>query len=214
MEALTALDPVPLSVVHWTVTGSWPQPPAQPRFDVSFREWSLRPDSCLTRHQAWPVLHRDPRPGGAQIRRYAVPLGGVLSQRRRCSRSCLTPRGYIGSNSTSGMIARKARSILGARGADGGRNSIATAALSSLLDHRPIPQSAARHYAWPTTVFSLLLATSHFPFSTSPTSPTPHSNSPKLTASGCGTLAQGDARMGVANLRSATPSLARGGWSR
>ena len=48
--------------------------------------------------------------------------------------------------------------VVGARGADGGRNSIATAALSSLLDHRPIPQSAARHYAWPTTVFSLLLA--------------------------------------------------------
>jgi hypothetical protein len=57
------------------------------------------------------------------------------------------------------MTARKARSLLGARAGDGGRNSIATTALSPLLDHRPIPQSATRHYAWPTTVFPLLLAT-------------------------------------------------------
>jgi hypothetical protein len=38
MRALAALDPVPLSVVHWVVTGSWPAP-AQPHFDVSFQEW-------------------------------------------------------------------------------------------------------------------------------------------------------------------------------
>jgi hypothetical protein len=37
MQALTALDPVPLPVVLWILTGS--QPPAQPRFDVSPREW-------------------------------------------------------------------------------------------------------------------------------------------------------------------------------
>ena len=43
MGALTALDPVPLSVVHWTVTDSWPRPPAQPRFDVSFRDWIASP---------------------------------------------------------------------------------------------------------------------------------------------------------------------------
>jgi hypothetical protein len=28
--------------------------------------------------------------------------------------------------------------------------------------HRPIPQSATRHYAWPTTVFPLILATYSF----------------------------------------------------
>ena len=38
VRALTALDPVPPSVLHWIVTGSWPAP-VQLRFDVSFQEW-------------------------------------------------------------------------------------------------------------------------------------------------------------------------------
>jgi hypothetical protein len=40
IQALAALDPVPLSVVHWMVTGTWPATTPNPPLDVSFPGWA------------------------------------------------------------------------------------------------------------------------------------------------------------------------------
>lgn len=40
IQALAALDPVPLSVVHWIVTGNWPAAMQNPPLDVSFPGWA------------------------------------------------------------------------------------------------------------------------------------------------------------------------------
>jgi len=40
IEALAALDPVPLSVVQWIVTGNWPATPPNAPLDVSYPGWA------------------------------------------------------------------------------------------------------------------------------------------------------------------------------
>ena len=40
MQLLVKADPVPLSLLHCVVTGTWPPEAMQPRFDVSFPKQS------------------------------------------------------------------------------------------------------------------------------------------------------------------------------
>jgi hypothetical protein len=39
IQALAALDTVPLSVVQWIVTGNWPATAPNPSLDASFPGW-------------------------------------------------------------------------------------------------------------------------------------------------------------------------------
>lgn len=107
--------------------------------------------------------------------------------------------------------------LLGQCVTGGGRNSAATTILSPLSGQlpycSPIHNQRPHRYAWPTTVFPLLLATYSFSVPRPTDIAYTAQQFTQLTASGYGTLAQGDASIGVANLWSATPPLARGGGS-
>jgi hypothetical protein len=47
LRLLAADDPVPLSLLHWVITGTWPPEAMQPRCDVSFLKQS-RPGAMPT----------------------------------------------------------------------------------------------------------------------------------------------------------------------